>query len=50
MFYRDGSAKLWDVGESSVLANVIQERGTINCCTIATTFDQIQVENEREVK
>ncbi|KOB70407.1 putative WD-repeat protein [Operophtera brumata] len=47
--HKDGSAKLWDVGESSVLADVIQERGIINCCTIATTFDQIQVENEREV-
>lgn len=47
---RDGSAKLWDVGESSCLGNVIEGHGQINCCSIATTTNEVEVENEREVR
>lgn len=46
---RDGSAKLWDVGESKCLGNVVQAQGPINCCALAETSDEITVENEREV-
>ncbi|XP_030025158.2 proteasomal ATPase-associated factor 1 isoform X2 [Manduca sexta] len=46
---KDGSAKLWDVGESKCLDNVIEGHGPINCCAIAITTDEVEVENEREV-
>ncbi|KAJ8735738.1 hypothetical protein PYW07_007358 [Mythimna separata] len=46
---KDGSAKLWDVGESNCLDNVIEGHGQINCCAIATTSEEVKVENEREV-
>lgn len=47
--YRDGSAKLWDVGESKCLDNVVEGHGQINCCAITTTNEEVEVENEREV-
>ncbi|XP_075975019.1 lisH and WD40 domain-containing Lis-1 [Anticarsia gemmatalis] len=46
---KDGSAKLWDVGEAKCLANIIAELPQINCCTITTTNDEVEVENEREI-
>nr|XP_021192434.2 proteasomal ATPase-associated factor 1 [Helicoverpa armigera] len=46
---KDGSAKLWDVGESNCLDNVVEGHGQINCCAIATTTEEVEVENEREV-
>lgn len=49
MIHRDGSAKLWDVGESKCLDNVIEGHGQINCCAITTTSEEVTVENVREV-
>lgn len=46
---RDGLAKLWDVGESKCLGDVLQAQGPINCCALAETSDEITVEHEREV-
>lgn len=46
---KDGLAKLWDVGESKCLGDVLQAQGPINCCALAETSDEITVEHEREV-
>ncbi|CAH2050692.1 unnamed protein product, partial [Iphiclides podalirius] len=46
---KDGSAKLWDVGESRCIANVIEGHGIINCCTIATTIEEVSVSDNREI-
>lgn len=49
LFYRDGIAKLWDVGESKCLDNIIAAQAPINCCALSVTTDEVEVENEREV-
>lgn len=41
--------KLWDVGESKCLDNVINAQGAVNCCSITTTNDEVEVQNAREV-
>ncbi|CAG9135660.1 unnamed protein product [Plutella xylostella] len=46
---RDGCAKLWDVGESRCLDNILEGHGPMNCCTIATTTEQVDVNNPREI-
>lgn len=49
VLFRDGSAKLWDVGASNCLDNILEGHGPINCCTLTTTNDEVSIENEREV-
>lgn len=46
---KDGSAKLWDVGESKCLGNILEGHGAINCCALAVTDDEVTVDNEREI-
>ncbi|XP_041975242.1 proteasomal ATPase-associated factor 1-like [Aricia agestis] len=45
---KDGTAKLWDVGQALCIADVIDGQGAINCCTITTTTEEVLVENPRE--
>jgi proteasomal ATPase-associated factor 1 len=50
---RDGSCKLWDVGESKCLANVSKFDSFINCCSIQSTNlinDQDSVSDENRSK
>ncbi|CAK1602268.1 unnamed protein product [Parnassius mnemosyne] len=46
---KDGSAKLWDVGESRNIANILEGHGPINCCTITSTSDTVMVADDREI-
>lgn len=49
MFFRDGTAKLWDVGQSRCIDNILEGHGPINCCAIATSVDEVTIDNDREV-
>ncbi|XP_014356536.2 proteasomal ATPase-associated factor 1 [Papilio machaon] len=46
---KDGTAKLWDVGESRCIDNILEGHGPINCCAIANSVDEVTIDNDREV-
>ncbi|KPI95028.1 Proteasomal ATPase-associated factor 1 [Papilio xuthus] len=46
---KDGTAKLWDVGQSRCIVNILDGHGPINCCAVATSVEEVTIDNDREI-